>query len=478
MDCLLILSAVRCTGVAMKFKRLFVGLVCAVSLTMFITTGYAESFISDPPITDSPLPVVNDANQWTIHAQSTYISEWKNDFHSPYYGTNSLLNSSEGDIPESYTFSATVFLGTRLWQGGEIYYNPEMFQGIPFSGLLGLGAFPNGELQKGTAVPAIYYIARGFIRQTIGLGGGQEVIKDGFNQVAGSYDKQRMVFTYGAFNALDYFDDNTYSHDSRTQFMNWAIASAGAYDYAANSRGYTFGLVGEYFTNDWVIRAAHLALPTSPNTLQLDYSLKNDYGDQVEITHQHRLFDQPGKIRVLVFQNYGLMANYRDAINQAIQAGNGNPPNILTARYGPQRKYGYLINVEQSITEDIGVFSRWSWNDGQSEAISYDIDQSLSGGVLIQGTSWGRKEDSFGAGFAMNGLSAAEIKYLQLGGVTMMIGDGQLQYNSEQILEAFYNANVYKGIYISADYQRYANPGYNADRGPVNFYSLRVHLEM
>ncbi|MBI3480075.1 MAG: carbohydrate porin [Nitrosomonadales bacterium] len=459
-----------------KLKQFF-AVLCTASLCTSVTSTYAATPVPES-LNVSDLSTTSDGEKsWTLHAQSTYIPEWKNNFNSPYSGAKSFLNSSEGDIPVSYTLTATAFLGARLWQGGEVYYNPEFFQGIPFSDLAGLGAFTNGEQQKGTAIPAIHYAARAYIRQTFGLGGEQEHVQDGFNQVAGNYDKQRIVISYGAFSALDYFDANAYSHDPRTQFMNWSIATAGAYDYAANSRGLTFGLVGEYFANDWVIRAGRLALPPSPNILELDYNLKDNYGHQVEITHQHFLWSQPGKLRVLVFQNHGLMANYTDAINQSNQANNGSPPNILTAR-SVTTKNGYLINLEQALAEDVGIFSRWSRNDGQSEAISYDIGQSLSGGVLVKGTSWGRKEDSFGAGFAINRLSAAEIQYLQLGGVTMMIGDGQLRYKEEQILEVFYSAKVYKGVYISSDYQRYANPGYNADRGPVNIYSLRAHIEI
>jgi high affinity Mn2+ porin len=459
-----------------KFKPFF-AVLCTASFSTFATSIHAATSMPEPPSVYGRSIISDSDKSWTLHAQTTYIPEWKNNFNSPYSGAKSFLNRSAGDVAVSYTLTATAFLGARLWQDGEVYYNPEFFQGVPFSDLAGLGAFTNGEQQKGTAVPAIHYTARGFVRQTFGLGGEQEHIQDGFNQVAANYDKRRIVISYGAFSTLDYFDTNAYSHDPRTQFLNWAIATAGAYDYAANSRGLTFGLVGEYFTNDWQIRAARLALPPSPNVLKLDYNLENNYGHQVEITHQHYLWNQPGKLRALVFQNHGLMANYMDAINQSIQTNNGRPPNILAARAVTTKK-GYLINLEQAITEDIGIFSRWSWNDGQSEAISYDIGQSLSGGVLVKGASWGRKEDSFGAGFAINGLSAAEKKYLQLGGVTMTIGDGQLRYKEEQILEVFYSANVYKGIYISSDYQRYANPGYNADRGPVNIYSLRAHIEI
>ncbi len=258
--------------------------------------------------------------------------------------------------------------------------------------------------------------------------------------------------------------------------MNWAIISGGAYDYAANSRGLTFGLVGEYYVADWVVRAARLALPYSPNTLPLDYGLRQDYGDQIELTRSHTFFDRPGKLRALVFRNTGLMGNYPEAV--AVGDQTNTIPNILNVRHAGQSKWGYLLNAEQAISSDVGAFARWSWNNGQAESISYDICKSLSGGFVVNGTAWSRPHDSFGLAFAINGLSAAEIAYLQRSGVTMMIGDGALSYRSEQIVEAYYALNVYRGSDLSVDYQRIANPGYNASRGPVNFIGVRVHVEM
>ena len=249
----------------------------------------AAEAVSDTPIVDSLTPLLNATEQWSIHAQSTYISQWKNNFNSPYYGEKSMLNKSEGDIGRSYTLTATAFLGARLWEGAEVYFNPEMFEGLPFSNFSGLGGFTNGELQRGTSVPPSYYTARAFIRQTIGLGGGKEHIEGVANQLAGNVDKNRLVLTYGKFAALDFFDANAYSHDPRTQFLNYAIMSSGAYSFAADTKGYTYGVVAEWYQGDWVTRAARFAMPTEPNTLQLDYSMTQDYGNQVEITRAHTI---------------------------------------------------------------------------------------------------------------------------------------------------------------------------------------------
>ena len=418
-----------------------------------------------------------DPEQWSIHGQVTYINQFKNNFDSPYYGPKSLLNKSDGDIAKSYTLSATAFLGARLWSGSEVYFNPEMFEGIPFSNLSGLGGFSNGELQKGTAIPPIYYMARMFLRQTFNLGGGQEYITGMSNQLASNVDQRRLAITYGTFSALDFFDANTYSHDPRTQFLNWSLMASGAYDYAASSRGYTYGLLAEYYHDtQWVFRLARLAMPKSPNELDLDYGLTQQYGDSAEITHAHALDGQPGKVRLLLFKNRGLMSTYTDAINFGILTN--TQPDILNSRFAYQTKWGYAINGEQAITENIGAFARWSWNDGKTETQAFtDISNSLSGGLSIKGTFWGRSQDTIGIGGAVNGISAQEISYLQQGGVTMFIGDGKLNYKKEQILETFYNCNLYQGFFLSAHYQRIDNPGYNADRGPVHFYGIRAHIE-
>lgn len=437
----------------------------------------AEAPVSDTPKVNSPVAIEGETEQWSIHGQSTYIVQQKNNFNSPYYGQNSLLNRNEGGGGKSYTFSATAFLGARLWEGAEVYWNPEMFEGTPFNGqLVGLGGFQNGELQKGSYAPPVYYTARAFIRQSIGLGGGKEHIEGGPNQLAGNLDKNRLVFSYGKFATLDFFDQNAYSHDPRTQFQNFAIFSMGAYSYAADTKGYTYGLVAEWYQDDWILRAAKLAMPTIPNTAQLDYSLTRDYANQVELTHEHELWGQPGAIRALYYQQHAYMGGYQNAINQGLQTN--TTPDITNVRLAAQSSWGYGVNIEQAINNDVGIFGRWSWNPGTTETQTVDISRSLSGGVSIKGSNWSRPNDTVGIGFAINGIAQQERTYLQMGGMAPFIGDGRLSYKTEQILETFYSAKVYKELFISADYQRINNPAYNSARGPVNFFGLRAHIEM
>lgn len=455
--------------------RLLAG-ISALSLALYPLFAYGVSSVEGDPTVDSETAIPEDSSWYSLHGQSTYVLQYKNKFNSPYVGEKSLL--STGDVGKSYTLTITPFIGVSPWKGTEIYYNPEAAEGVPFSNLSGLGGFTNGEMQRGNLVPMQFYNARAFIRQTIGLGGGVEHIEDGPNQIKGDVDKRRITLTYGWLSALDYFDSNSYSHDPRTQFLNWSIMAAGAYDFAANGRGYTYGVVGEYFDEGWTVRLARLAMPKSPNGMSLDYQLTKQYGDQIEIEREHKLFGQDGALRVLMFQNRGILATFNDAVNQAQQTG-VYPPNILTSRNGYQNKWGYVLNAEQAVLDDIGFFARWSWNNGQSETEAFtDISRSLSAGTSIKGSYWGRANDTYGLAFAFNGISSSQINYLNQSGSTMFIGDGKIAYQAERILETYYSVNLFKGAYLSADYQYIRNPAYNSDRGPVSFFGMRAHFEL
>ena len=217
-------------------------------------------------------------------------------------------------------------------------------------------------------------------------------------------------------------------------------------------------------------------MPKEPNGQSLDYQLTQQYGDQIEVEREHKVLGQEGALRALVFQNRGVMATFNDAINQA---GAGQAPNILTARNNYQNKWGYVLNAEQAVLDDIGLFARWSWNNGQSETEAFtDISRSLSGGAAVKGSFWGRHNDTLGLAFALNGISSSQINYLSQGGYTMFIGDGKITYQGERILETYYSVNLFRGAYLSADYQYIRNPAYNADRGPVSFFGLRAHFEL
>ena len=402
--------------------------------------------------------------------QATYVWQRKYPFGAPYSGSHSLSPDRE----KSYSFTATAALGTRTWRGGELYFDPEVAQGVPLSGLTGLGGFTNGEIARTSGPSPSFYRARLFARQTWGFGGGGEKMESDANQLAGSVDRRRLVLTVGNLSVLDVFDDNAFSHDPRTQFLNWSLMTYGAYDYAADARGYSWGLALEYFNIDWRLRAGRFIQPKEPNQLALDPRIFKHYGDQVEIERAHRVAERLGKLRFLVFRNVARMARYQDALDLAGRTGRA--PDINAVRTVERVKRGFGFNFEQEISSSVGLFGRASWADGQTETFAFtEIDQSLSGGVSLKGGTFGRPQDTLGMAFVRNALSAAHRNYLAAGGFGFFLGDGALNYRPENILEVYYSLNVAKDTWFSADLQRISNPGYNADRGPATAISARLH---
>lgn len=413
-----------------------------------------------------------ETENWNAKFQSTYVWQDKRPFSAAYSGPNSLSPNRE----LSYSFTATAFLGWRPWAGGELYFDPEAAQGVPLSNLTGLGGLTNGEMARTSGPTMKYYRARLFLRQTWGMGGGQEAVESGQNQLAGMVDKRRLVLTAGNLSVTDIFDTNTYNHDPRTQFLNWSIMTHGSYDFAADARGYTWGAALEWYHDDWALRAGRFIQPKLPNQQELDRDIFSHYGDQIELEHSHTLGGQPGAVRLLAFHNRTRMSRFQDALNLA--ASTGTTPDINAVRTGVQGKVGFGINIEQAVNDDVGLFLRASRADGQTETYAFtEIERSISGGALVKGTAWGRGGDTFGVAFARNGLSSVHRRYLEAGGIGFFIGDGRLNYRPEMIYETFYNIKLAKAAWITLDWQYIRNPAYNADRGPVNVGSVRLHTE-
>ena len=410
---------------------------------------------------------------WNAKFQATYVWQGQPAFNSPYSGPHSLDARHE----KSYSFTATAALGFRPWQDAEMYFDPEVAQGVPLSNLNGLGGFTNGEISRVTSSNPTLYRARLFLRQTWGFGGDTQAVESDMNQLAGTVNRRRMVLTAGNLSVLDLFDDNAYAHDPRTQFLNWALMTHGAYDYAADARGYSWGVALEYYYDDWAVRAGRFLQPKQPNQLALDPRIFQHYGDQAEIERGYAVFERSGKLRLLAFRNRAVMARYDDALDLA--ARTGTVPDLNMVRNGEQVKHGFGLNLEQSLTENVGAFARASWADGQTETYAFtEIDRSTSGGISIKGERWGRGDDTLGIAFARNDLSTAHRDYLAAGGLGFFLGDGRLNYGSEQILEAYYRFQLGAYVQLSPDVQYIANPGDNRDRGPAQVYSLRLHIAL
>lgn len=420
------------------------------------------------------------ASPLDAHFQSTYVWQRKPAFPALYTGPNSLTTERE---PRSYTLTATAFIGGRPWQGGEIWFNPEMTSSQSLSDLHGLGGLTNGENQKGGGPNPTIYNARLFLRHTWGMGGGTEEVEAAPNQSAGTVDKNRVVLTVGKISVIDIFDNNAYSHDPRTQFLNWTLMANGAYDYAADTRGYTWGAALEWYRDDWAFRIGRFAQPRDSNGPVLDGRIFGHYGDQVEVEHGHEIGGQPGKIRVLAFRNYARMGSFADALDAWRAGGQAGVPSVADVRKD-QAKVGAGINLEQALNPDVGVFMRASRNDGGTETYAFtEVERSLSAGVSIKGTAWARPEDVFGLGAVRNGLGPSHREYLAAGGLGAFIGDGTppagvaFRYADERIVEGYYNARLAKSLWASIDWQRAWNPAYNADRGPATFIGARLHFE-
>jgi high affinity Mn2+ porin len=428
-----------------------------------------------------------EAEDTTARYQSTYNWQYHPSFQSPYSGANSL----KGQAESMYTFSATAHWGFRPWQNGELYFNPEVVSGVPFSdNLVGLGSFTNGEITRAGGRTPKLYRQRLFVRHTWGQGGERERVEGDFNQLAGWTDKNRVVLTAGNFSTLDVFDDNAYAKDPRTQFMNWGNWTYAAYDYAADARGYGWGAALEWYHDNWALRVGRMTGPKEPNGLPVDFAIGKHYGDQIEIERSHDVAGQPGKVRLLAWRNRAVVASFNDATQWVEQWKQSHPTQalqgpdaLIASRSGEKTKYGLGVNVEQAINSQMGYFLRAMKADGHTETYAFtEADGSVSTGLVFKGGLWGRSDDTFGVAWLHNTLSSERRQFLQAGGISFFIGDSDgthtLSYKPEQIWEAYYSWGLTKNTWLTTGYQRIQNPGYNADRGPVNVYALRFHAEI
>jgi hypothetical protein len=431
---------------------------------------------------------------WNAYGQFTYISSWKPSFPAPYTNLNGSINSLLPTAERSFTGTATLYLGLRLWNGAEAYLVPEVIAEHPLSQLRGLGgAIQNFELQKGgTDTPQVYR-SRLFIKQTVGLGGKKSIVEEsGPLQLATHYDSRRLVFVAGNFSILDFFDTNAFDVDPRQGFLSLGFLTYAAYDFASDARGYSYGGLGELYWDDWAVRVGRITPPKDPNQLPVDFRLFKYHGDQVEVEHKHTIRGQEGMVRVLAFRNRENMGRFSDAIaafeadpekNATTCTGfnygsqNAGAPDLCWARK-PNVKKGIGAFAEQYIGHDIGLFGRAMYADGKSEVYAYTSDdRSAVVGVLARGSSWSRPRDLTGIGGNFGWISNVHAKYLGMGGVDGFVGDGAIKAAAEQSIDLFYSANFRKIYWLSGDYEHIVNPGFNAARGPVNIFTVRIHGE-
>ena len=290
--------------------------------------------------------------------------------------------------------------------------------------------------------------------------------------------KRRIAIRAGKLSTVDSFDSNSVGSDSHLQFMNWTVVQNGAYDYAADTRGYTYGGVIEYIAPLWALRYGAMLMPTVANGIVLDTDFAHARGEHLELELHECIAGHKGIVRILGFLNHANMGNYDEAI-AVYREGITDTPDIIQTREVGRTKHGVGVNWEQELPHDVRVFGRFGWADGQNEAFAYtEVDNTLEVGGDVQGTAWGRANDRIGIAAVSNGLSEPHREYLALGGLGFLLGDGSLHYGREDIVEAYYTARAYRGISPAIDLQLVEHPGYNVDRGPVYIGALRVHVEL
>lgn len=415
---------------------------------------------------------------WTSHFQTTVIAQRHDGFRAKYSGRMSLADSVE---PTATSMSTTLFLGRRLWKGAALYLNPEMSGGKGLSYTTGVAGALNGETYRVGEVAPQVFLARAYLQQYFALGTEQEYVKDDLNQLAGLVPTHRITLTVGRFANSDFFDGNAYAKDPRTQFLNWSIWANGAWDYPANTRGYTYGAVAEWDVPNWAIRLASVAVPRIANYHLMEYKFGKAHSETLELEHNHSLAGRPGTLRLTVSNTRSQAPSYKEAM-VALAVHDTFLLDVIGGEverkvYGGG-KFGVGLNLEQQLTASVGLFARAGWNDGKDVTWAFtEIDQTLTAGLSIKGDKWKRPDDTWGIAGAANGISEEHRAFLKAGGLGFILGDGTLNYGHEMILETYYSAKFGQFLWVSFDYQFVSNPGYNKDRGPVSVFALRGHVQ-
>jgi high affinity Mn2+ porin len=418
----------------------------------------------------APVPVASE--RWNLYYQATSIGQYHGSFNAPYTGPLSLLPHTEMDV----SLTMTLFFGLRLPWNTLLYVDPEVAGGRGFSNVDGLANPTNGELPRVATATPKPYLARLYLTHDFGFGSEKEDVESDANQLSGSRPVTRYTISIGRFSMSDFFDNNTYTHDPRSQFMGWGVMYNGAWDYPADTRGYTWGWVHEIHTANWSFRYGSAAVSKVANGGRFDRRLFRDRGDVIEGERRYKLNAHPGVLRVLAYANHYDGGKYSDALQLA--AATNTTPDVNKVLKIGALKYGFGINWEQEIANGIGLFMRLGWNDGKTESFEFTaIDRLATGGISFSGARWKRHDDTVATELTVAGISAVHALYLARGGLDFLIGDGQLNYAPEYNWETYYNAHLYKWFFAALDAQHIDNPAYNHDRGPLWAFSLRLHIE-
>jgi high affinity Mn2+ porin len=456
--------------------RTVVVIAAAVSCPPHLAHAHGER---DLPSEDKPSPPLpppsaepgEPAAEWySVHYQFTASTQYHPPFFSKYpAGQNSLSSDAES----ATAFVTTLYGDMRLWPGAELLFDPEMSGGEGLSGTHGVAAFPSGIVYRvGDPAPAIY-VARLAISQTFPLGGGKLKNEAAPNELQGTRNRNQLAITIGRLSVTDVFDANRYSNDPTSQFFNWGLFASGAWDYPADTRGYTYGVLADLAVDWWSARAGIALEPREANGADLDWRIDKARGLMVEYEGRYAIRTMPGACSLLLFFNTADMGSYEQLLADPARYGN----DVANTRADGRSKYGFALSMEQQITKTLGAFMRLSYGDGHNEAWAFtEIDQSVALGVVQKGGLWGRPQDEAGAAVVASGLSPWHERYLAGGGYGFIIGDGWLHYGPEVISDIYYQFHLSDALSLAAFYQPIVNPAYNQDRGPVHVLSARLHV--
>jgi high affinity Mn2+ porin len=410
------------------------------------------------------------AQEFAAHVQFTYTEQETSGFNAPYSGPNSLSPNRGAE-----TIDATLFLGARIWSGAELWVGPEIDQGFGLDDTLGAAAFPSGEAYKIGKNHPYLRLQRLFVRQTVDLGEQRDEVAPSQLQLGGAASTDRLVITVGKFGVPDVFDDNAYAHDPRNDFLNWAAIDAGTFDYAADSWGYTVGAAFEWYHGPLALRFGIFDLSDIPNSPDLEPAF-HEFQLVAEIEKDFAVGGHAGKIRATGFDSRGRMGLLDQAV--ALAASTDTAVDIAAVRRYRSR-FGASLDLEQQILEGVGVFARTGKDTGNVEPYEFtDIDRTISAGLSVAGARWRRADDAVGLAGILDGISAERERYLNAGGLGILVGDGKLpRAGPEKVLETYYSFALLRYAHITFDYQFIADPAYNRDRGPVSVFAVRVHAQ-
>jgi len=439
------------------------------------TTAAPVADAADPApddATEAMFPHLKNTRFW-LSGQANFVFQALPSFPALYSGPHSLGPNYE----KATSRVMTLYTGARLNNSTEILVDIEEAGGAALSLGFGLAGNTDLDIVRNPSLSKAPYVGRAMIHTVIALSKDKIENQRSYLSLFDELPRRRLELRFGKFSMPDFFDINSVGSDTKFQFLNWTTDNNGAWDYAADTRGYTVGLTADYEDRNWGFRFAEALMPKIANGIDLVWRPWQVHAENFEYELRHGFIpNKAGVVRLLAYTNSANMGIYRDQVIQAAAAN--TTPDITNHPWNITRKYGFGINLEQNLTHYLTAFARFGWDNGKTESFAYtEVDQTFAEGVGANGSWWHRKQDRAGVAFISNAIKKDHQNYLAAGGLGFLLGDGHLTYGRENIFESYYTVHVWRGIYFAPGVQHINNPGYNRDRGPVVVPTFRAHFE-